>query len=77
MNAKSIFKSRTALLAMLTAILGTLGFLSTDAEQFLQTHAAGLLSLLGLLNLLLRRITHGRVEFFPAEPYDFNSGHGH
>jgi hypothetical protein len=65
---KSIFKSRTAALALFTVLMGACGLLSDNARQILSDHAAGILALLGLLNLWLRRITHGAVQFFPDEP---------
>lgn len=74
MKTKSIFKSRTALLALFTLLTSTLGFLSSETEQILRDHSAGILALLGLANLALRRITSGRVEFFPSPPYTFNDG---
>ena len=65
MKPKSIFKSRTALLAFLTALAGVVGCISDGAGQFIRDHAAAILLLIGMANVWLRRITHGQVTFLP------------
>lgn len=65
MKPKSIFKSRTALLALITAAAGSLAFVSPDAEAVITRAAPGILVALGILNLALRRVTKDRVALFP------------
>jgi len=67
MTTKSIFKSRTAAVAVITATAGLVACFNDSAAQFVRDHCAGILTTLGLLNLALRRVTHGRVQFFPDE----------
>ena len=59
---KSIFKSKTALAGALVAVAGALGSYSEPVSQFLSAHAAGILVVVGILNVGLRAITKGRVS---------------
>lgn len=65
MNAKSIFKSKTALLGLITAACGAFSFVSEDLQSWISAHSPELLIGLGTLSIALRRITKGRVQFFP------------
>jgi len=64
---KSIFKSRTALLALLTTLAGALGTSCEPLGQWLNENTTGLLMLLGAANFWLRRITHERVSIIPHD----------
>ena len=63
---KAIFKSKTAFAASLTTIAGALGTYSPEVNQMLATHASTILLAVGILNFVLRRVTKGRVVFFPS-----------
>lgn len=62
---KPLFKSRTALLGLLTSLAGIVGASNESAGRFLSDHAALILGVLGLVSIILRRITHGRVVLIP------------
>lgn len=63
---KAIFKSKTAFAASLTTIAGALGTYSPEVNQILATHASAILLVLGILNLVLRKVTRGRIVLFPS-----------
>lgn len=65
MQPKFIFKSKTALAALLTAGAGALGFGSEAANAFLAQHASVILLVIGAVNVGLRLITKGRVYLVP------------
>ncbi len=58
---KVFFKSRTILLNLVIAAAGVVAVFHPGAQEVVQQHAAGLLEVIGLINILLRSITHGRV----------------
>lgn len=68
MKPKSIFKSRTAVLAIITALAGGLSCINADAEAFVSGNAGWILLVLGGANLALRRLTSDRVTIFPDAP---------
>ncbi len=61
---KTIFKSKTAFAAALTAVAGALGTISDPFRQFLADNAPAILICVGLANVALRFVTHGRVALF-------------
>lgn len=61
---KSILKSKSALAGAITAIVGALGSFSPGASEFVTTHANTILMGVGLLNIILRAVTRGRVVLF-------------
>jgi len=63
-QAKSIFKSKTAIASALTFLAGTFGSLFPEANQFLASNASAILLVLGILNIGLRFATKGRVVLF-------------
>ncbi len=65
MKSKSIFKSKTAILAATTTTVGALGFASDTVREFITTNAPAILLCLGVLNGVLRYVTKGRVTLFP------------
>jgi len=71
MDAKPLFKSRTALLGLLTTVAGIAGASHAPTGAFLRDHAELILGLLGVLSIILRRVTHGRVVLIAKQPDDF------
>lgn len=67
MKTKSLFKSRSAILAILTAIAGGLGIGSDAVGQFITQNASFILVALGVGNLILRRLTKDAVTLFPPD----------
>lgn len=65
MKTKSIFKSKTAILAAATTTVGALGFASDSVREFVTSNAPAILFCLGLANTALRFVTKGRVTLFP------------
>ncbi|MDB6117754.1 MAG: hypothetical protein JWO08_1535 [Verrucomicrobiaceae bacterium] len=63
--AKSIFKSKTAFAGAITAVTGAIGTLRPEAGQWIASHASVLLLTAGLLQILLRKVSHGQVILFP------------
>jgi len=61
MQTKTIFKSKTALAAALTAVVGALGTWNEPATAFLASHAGAILMTVAAINVALRFITKGRV----------------
>ena len=62
---KPLLKSRTVLLGLLTSLAGVIGACNEDAGKFLSEHIAAILTVLGMVSIFLRRITHGRVVLIP------------
>lgn len=65
MKTKSIFKSKTALLAAATTTVGAIGFASDSVREFITANAPAILVCLGVANAALRFVTKGRVTLFP------------
>ena len=61
---KSIFKSKTILASVLTAIAGGIGSVFPEANQFLSNNASSILLVLGALNVGLRLVTRGRIVLY-------------
>ncbi len=66
----SIFKSRTAIVALLTTLAGAMGSASEPVAAFLRDHAPLILLIIGPLNFVLRRVTHGSVTLIPDRDDD-------
>lgn len=62
---KPIFKSKTAVASALVAIAGALGSFFPDANKFISENANSILVGLGILGVILRMATKGRVTLFP------------
>jgi len=58
---KSVFVSKTALLAVLTSIAGLVGSFYPQAGDFLRGNMEMILTVIGVLNFLLRLISRGKV----------------
>lgn len=62
--AKPLFKSKTAIANLLVVGAGALGFASPEVSQFLSAHAESILIALGIINVILRKVTKGRMVLF-------------
>jgi hypothetical protein len=62
--AKSIFKSRTAAVSLLTIFAGAAGTVFPDLRPYLAENASAIMLCLGAVHFTLRLITHGRVVLF-------------
>ncbi len=67
MSPKPLLKSKTALLGLLTSLAGLIGASNEDTGAFLSAHASIILGIIGIVSIILRRITHGRVVLIPDE----------
>ena len=67
MKPKSIFKSRTALLALLTALTGALGTFADPVKEFISHNAEAILIGVGAANFFFRRLTKDQVTILPAD----------
>ncbi len=65
MIPKSIFRSKTALLGLITASAGAFSFISDGTRDWLASHAPAVLIVVGSASIALRKFTHGRVTLFP------------
>lgn len=65
MKPKSIFRSRTALLGLITAAAGAFSCISEETHQWIADHSGPLLIAIGAAGVILRKLTHGRVVLFP------------
>ena len=59
------FQANTAFAGAITAVTGALGTLWPEAGQWIAAHASVLLLTAGLLQILLRKVSHGQVILFP------------
>jgi hypothetical protein len=62
MKSKSIFKSKTALAAAITALTGAIGTISPTVGQVVQANASLILVAVGAANIALRFVTKGKVS---------------
>ena len=65
MNSKPIFKSKTALAGVLTAVAGLVGDSFPQVGEFIAANANTILIGLGIAAVVLRKVTSGRVLLFP------------
>ena len=63
-NSKSIFKSKTAFAGALSAVAGALGTFAPDAAPWLAQSATVILMVAGVLQVVLRMVTKGRIVLF-------------
>lgn len=64
---KSIFASKTAVVNFIILLAGAAAFFWPSAAKLIQEHAASVLSGIGVANIGLRFITHGRVSLFGSD----------
>ena len=67
---KSIFKSRTALLAFITTVGGVVSLFVPSVEGIIEDNAGAILTTIGFIAVVLRGLTKDAVVLFPddAEP---------
>ena len=63
--SKSIFKSKTAALALVTTLAGIAAQFSPPVAEFMESNVETVLVILGGVNLLLRRLTSEQITLFP------------
>jgi hypothetical protein len=66
-TTKSLFKSKSALAGVLTSLLGAASAVSPSIGAWVGEHMAVILGVVGLLSVILRMVTSGRVEIFPED----------
>ncbi len=62
---KSIFKSKTALIAFLTSVAGAVSHFYPEANTIVSENASTILLVLGAVNMGVRAITKEKVTLFP------------
>ncbi len=67
MEPKTIFKSKTALLSILLALIGGLGTVFDPLRDWLRDHVESILMWAGGAGVLVRRLTKGRMTILPEE----------
>ncbi len=64
MQPKSIFKSKTAFAGALSAVAGAIGTFAPDFAPWVASSASVILMVAGILQVVLRMVTKGRVVLF-------------
>ena len=64
---KSVFTSKTAVVNFVISVAGIVGFFEPHTSQFVHDHATAIISDIGILNVILRFITHGRIYLFGSD----------
>jgi hypothetical protein len=64
---KSIFKSKTAAIAFITALAGLVATFVPSVGAFVTSNAESILIGVGLLNVLLRKVTKDKVVIFSKD----------
>jgi hypothetical protein len=63
---KSIFKSKTALMAIITSAAGTAAKFYPEVASLVASNGSDILIALGVISFVLRKVTSGKVSLFPA-----------
>lgn len=63
-STKTIFKSKTALVGVISTVAGALSYASPAVATFLQNNAQLIVIGLGVVHTALRFVTKGRVSLF-------------
>lgn len=63
-ETKRLFQSKTAIAQAIAIGAGALSYGSDEVHQFLALHAGTILIVLGVANLILRRVTHERWALY-------------
>ena len=58
---KAFFKSKTMLANFIVAVAGVVAIWQPDFRAWVQTHPENILMGVGVLNMILRSVTHGKV----------------
>ena len=64
---KSVFTSKTAVVNFIVSVAGIVACFEPNTSQFMHDHAVAIVSDVGILNVILRFITHGRIYLFGAD----------
>ena len=64
---KTIFKSKTAAIAFITALAGLVATFVPSVGEFVKGNAEAILIGVGLLNVILRKITKDKVTIFGGD----------
>ena len=64
---KTIFKSKTAAVAFITALAGLVATFVPSVGEFVKGNAESILIGVGLLNVVLRKITKDKVTIFGGD----------
>lgn len=59
---RSLFLTKTAVAQYIVALAGVLSIFYPSALKLVQDHATAILFFIPLINLAIRRVTHGRVQ---------------
>ena len=62
---KSIFKSKTAVMALITSAAGTAAKFYPDIAGVVETNSSDILIAIGVVAIILRKLTSGKVSLFP------------
>jgi len=62
---KSIFKSKTAVMAVITAAAGTAAKFWPDVAGLVEANSSDILIAIGVVAIILRKVTSGKVSLFP------------
>ena len=68
MKTKTLFKSKTAALAFVTALAGAASHFVPAVGEWVTANASIILSVLGVVALGLRLVTKDKIVLFPAAP---------
>lgn len=63
---KTIFKSKTAAVSLITTVAGVLAQFYPQVGEFVAERSAEILVALGMVSLILRLITKNKVTLFPS-----------
>jgi|GEM_PF-4803653 len=58
---KAFFKSKTVVANLVVAIGGVVAIFHPGTQAWIASHADGVLMGVGMLNMLLRSVTHGKI----------------
>lgn len=61
---KSIFKSKTAFAGALSAVAGAIGTFAPDLAPAIAQHASIILMVAGVVQVVLRMVSKGRITLF-------------
>lgn len=62
---KSIFKSKTAVMALITSAAGTAAKFYPDIAGVVEANSSDILIAIGVVAIILRKLTSGKVSLFP------------
>lgn len=63
---RNLFLTKTAAAQYITTAAGLVAVFYPPATEIVAAHAGQILIGLGIANLIIRSITHGKVEIFPS-----------